>query len=389
MGPEAVMMLPVALLVLAMPAQSAQAPATSAPAVKVTLSDDRIAPGDWAHARVRVDDDGYLLVLAADPEGNVRILFPRDPGDDAFVRGGRTVDLRGRGSRGSFLVGAAPGTGVVLAARTAQPLQLDGFVQGDHWDYGAIDSAAHDSGAAARNPDEVLLGIAQQMAGGNQLSYDAASYTVDASYASSDRRYYEPSYGGGWDYGYAYPYWYGCYDPWFCGTSFYAGFGFGFVYSPFWYTPFWYRPFYYRPFFGRPVFVGRGYPRAFGRYGTTRGYVGKTLVPAPRSVPYRGRGISGGAQYRSRGSAGSYIVQYRSRTPSASYGGRSSGGSRASAGYAPRVSGPRMAAPSYRSGGGVGGGGGSRASVGRMGGGGGRVSGGGGRAGGGGGRRGR
>ena len=375
------MNLPLVLLLAVTPPQAAPAPVRTDPAVKVTLSDDRIVPGAWAHARVRVDDDGYLLVLAADPEGNVRILFPRDPGDDAFVRGGRTVDLRGRGSRGSFLVGAAPGTGVVLAARTSQPLRVVGFVQGDHWDYGAIDSAAHDSGAAAGNPDELLLGLAQQMAGGNQLAYDAASYTVDGSYASNDRPYYQPSYDGGWAYGYGYPSWYGCYDPWFCGPSFYAGFGFGFVYSPFFYSPFWYRPFfygsYYRPFYRRPGFVGRGYPRAFGRFGTTRGYVGKTFVPSPRSIQYRsrGQGISGGAQYRSRGPSGRYIVQERGRAPSASYGTRSFGGSRSSPGYAPRSSGPRMSAPSFRGGGGGG----------RVGGGGGRVGGGGGR----GGRRGR
>ena len=157
------MILPLALLLLATPARPAAA-AQGDPAVKVWLADDRIDPGNWARVKVRLTDDGYLLVLAADPAGNVRVLFPLDPSGEAFVRVGRALDLRGRGSRGSFLVDDVGGTGVVLAARTAQPLRLAGFVRGDHWDYGALDSAARGPGAGApRNPDEVLLGLAQQM----------------------------------------------------------------------------------------------------------------------------------------------------------------------------------------------------------------------------------
>jgi hypothetical protein len=310
------MILPLALLLLATPPHAAPAPARSDPAVKVWLNSDRIEPGDWARARVRVADDGYLLVLAADPEGRVRVLFPLDPSEDAFVRGGRTVDLRGRGSRGSFLVGDAGGTGVVLAARNAAPLRLAGFVRGDHWDYGALDSAAHGAGAGAgapRNPDELLLGLAQQLAGGNQLDYDAASYTVDGDVASTDRPYTHPSYDAGWDYGYAYPTWYGCYDPWFCGPGFYSSFAFGF------YGPFAYRPFIGWPVIGRPFLRRPGYPRVYGAYGTNR------YIQRP-------------ARYRDRSQASS--------------GSRGFGGMRARPSFAP----PRFAAPR----GGRGGGGGRR-----------------------------
>jgi len=293
------MILSLALMLLATPPRAV--PAVDPP-VKVWLSRDRIEPGDWARARVRVADDGYLLVLAADPEGRVRVLFPLDPADDAFVRGGRTLDLRGRGSRGSFLVGDVGGTGVVLAARTAQPLRLTGFVRGDHWDYGALDSAARGPGTGApRNPDEVLLGLAQQMAGGNQLDYDAASYSVDGAVASGDRPYTRTAYiDDGPGYGYGYPYGYGCYDPWYCGASFFAGFGFGLFYSPFAY-----RPFYY-PYAGRPVIGRPGYPRVLG---------------------YRNRTYIGG-------------------------GNRAHGGAPARAGYAgPRSSPPRVAVPAFRGGG--------------------------------------
>lgn len=324
------MMLPFTLLLLAT-AQAAPTPVRSDPAVKVWLSDDRIQPGDWARAKVRLQDDGYLLVFTTDVEGHVRVLFPVDPGDDAFVRAGRTVDLRGRGNRGSFLVGNSSGSGVVLAARTAEPIRFAGFVRSDHWDYGALDSAARGPAAARSNPDEVLLGLVQQMAGGNQLDYDAATYTVGGGdVAYGDRPYIHPTYASGWDYGYGYGYgyptWYGCFDPWFCGPSFFSGFGFGLFFSPYVYSPY-----FYRPFIRRPVIV-RGYPRVYGGFATTRGYVGKRYIPGPRPVQYRNRG----------------------RFVASGFG--SFGGMRARPSFAP----PRMAAPSSRGGRGGGGGGGRR-----------------------------
>ncbi|MGA2384704.1 MAG: DUF4384 domain-containing protein [Gemmatimonadales bacterium] len=323
------MILPLTLLLLAAPPNTVRAPAQGDPAVKVWLNSDRIEPGSWARVQARLADDGYLLVLAADPAGNVRVLFPLDPGADAFVRAGRTVDVRGRGNRGSFLVGEAGGAGVVLAARTAEPLRLAGFVRGDHWDYAALDSAAHGPTAGqSANPDELLLGLAQQLAGGNQLDYDAATYTVDGGVAAADRAYTQPAYiDDGWGYGYGYPYGYGCYDPWSCGSFFFAGFGFGLFYSPFVY-----RPFYY-PFIGRPVIVRPGYAGVTGY--RNRAYIGSRYISTARAAQYRTRGAAGGA-----------------RPYAATRSGPRS---------APRFSGPRMAAPSFRGGrGGRGGGGGGR-----------------------------
>jgi len=324
------MVVPLTLLLLAAAPHPAPVLHQSDPAVKVWLADDRIDPGSWARVKVRVADDGYLLVLAADPQGYVRVLFPQDPGDDAFVRGGRTLDLRGRGGRGSFLVGEAGGAGVVLAARTAQPLRFDGFVRGDHWAYGALDSAAHGASAAQQSPDDMLLGLAQQMAGGNQLDYDAATYTVNGAMASAGSPYIDGGYAPTYDYGYAYPSWYGCYDPWMCGPGFFGGFGLGVFFSPFGYRPYVYRP--YVPW----VPVVRGYPRVLRAYASA-GYRDRRYIPSPQRVPYRGRGIGAAPM-------------------------RSFGGVRVSRGAAPRFSAPRMAAPSFRGGRGgfVGRGGGGR-----------------------------
>src|SRR2546429_1917163 len=91
---------------------SALAPANAAsarvvsddPPVKVWLNHDNYYRGDKARVNVRLDDDGYVVVLRADADGRVRVLFPLDPGDDAFVRGGETIEVRGRGDREAFYI---------------------------------------------------------------------------------------------------------------------------------------------------------------------------------------------------------------------------------------------------------------------------------------------
>src|SRR5512137_2469999 len=93
------MLLPL-LLLLAAPAPS-HAAATAVrrddPPVKVWLDHDNYRRGDKAHVNIKLRDDGYLVVLRADADGRVRMLFPLDPGDDAFVRGGEAREIRGRG----------------------------------------------------------------------------------------------------------------------------------------------------------------------------------------------------------------------------------------------------------------------------------------------------
>src|SRR5881397_2420007 len=54
---------------------------------------DDFVRGDHARVQLQIAEDGYLVVLRADADGRVRVLFPLDPGDDDFVRGGRTFEL--------------------------------------------------------------------------------------------------------------------------------------------------------------------------------------------------------------------------------------------------------------------------------------------------------
>ena len=111
------------------------------PPVKVSLNNDNyFEPGDKARVEVKLAEDGYLLVVRADAQGRVRVLYPLDPSDDNFVRGRKTIEVRGRGDREAFFIDDKDGSGVVLAARSVAPFQFDEFVRGDHWDYRVLDT---------------------------------------------------------------------------------------------------------------------------------------------------------------------------------------------------------------------------------------------------------
>ena len=69
------------------------------PPVKLWLNRDRVQLGDRVQVDVRTESDGYLLVLHAESDGRVRVLFPLDPIQDNFVRGGDEFEVRGRGDR--------------------------------------------------------------------------------------------------------------------------------------------------------------------------------------------------------------------------------------------------------------------------------------------------
>src|SRR5712671_5649 len=176
---------------------------TYGPPVKVWLNNDNyFQRGDKARVNVRLAEDGYLLVLRADAEGRVRVLFPLDPSDDNFVRGHETIEVRGRGDREAFFVDDREGSGRVLAARSATPFKFDEFVRGDHWDYRVLDARQ-----AGDDKEAALLDMVQHMTAEGRFDYDAVTYVVAAARACYDPIFYRP-YGYGF-YGYGYRGFYG------------------------------------------------------------------------------------------------------------------------------------------------------------------------------------
>src|SRR3989442_1841427 len=226
--------------------------ATDDPPVKVWLNHDNyFQRGDKARVNVKLADDGYLLVLRADAEGRVRVLFPLDPSNDNVVRGHETIEVRGRGDREAFFVDDREGSGLVLAARSTAPFKFDEFVRGDHWDYRVL--AARQAGD---DKEAALLDMVQRMITEGRFDYDAVTYAVTSARAYYDSyypHYAAVSFGYGW--GSPYRYRYGalystCYDPFF--------------YDPFLcYDPIFYRPYGYG-FFGYGFGYGYGYRSYFG-----------------------------------------------------------------------------------------------------------------------------
>lgn len=303
--------------------------------ITVKLNHEQFSRGDKARVYVQAAQDGYLVVFHADPEGRVRVLFPRDPTDDAFVRGGKRQELRGRSNRDAFLVDGDDGAGTVLAAVSIDPFNYDGFVLNGHWDYRSL-------GAGSVKDDQLagLLDIVRRMSGERRFEYDAATYVIGNEIA----RY---GYGHGYGYGYSryrlglsfgYPYRFGyydsfydpfCYDPFWSwsarcyGSGFGLGYGYGYGYS-------FYRPRAYgfnRPYFGE--FANRGGSRF--------------VIPRNRDrfTPIEARPRSGSVSPRSRSSGERPAIAPRPRdgggnSGKAWSGGRSGGGR--SSGGKPSVS---------------------------------------------------
>src|SRR5438445_10885552 len=157
---ERPMLLPLAVA-LSLTAPTATAVRVDDPPVQIWIDPaGSLMHGDRVRVHVRTAQDAYVVVLRVDGDGRVRALFPLDPGEDDFVRGGRNVEVRGRSDREAFFVDEQNGTGVVLAAAAKTPFTFDAFVRGDHWDYRVLSSDQ-----ARNDPEAALLDIVQRMAG--------------------------------------------------------------------------------------------------------------------------------------------------------------------------------------------------------------------------------
>jgi len=258
------------------------------PPVKVWLNQDNyFVQGDRARVNVKVAEDGYLVVLRADADGRIRVLFPLDPSDDSFVRGGSKIEVRGRGDREAFYVDDREGTGVVLAARSVQPFKFDAFVRGDHWDYRVLSAREAD-----QDKEQMLLDVVQRMLPDGHFDYDVVSYTVESpnSYSRGYSRHYYTSIGFG--YGYGWPY-------------YRSRFAFGSCFDPFFYDPFFCGSTFYDPFYYGSFFSGYGY-----RYGYAYGY---PYIYRLGAFGY-GRGRYGGGLFidRARGPGGGLVFKNRS-----------------------------------------------------------------------------
>lgn len=243
----------IALFALLMPTVTAmETPAPSLtvqqdPPLQVWLSrQDNLDFGDRVRVYVRAEDDGHLVVFHADPEGRIRVLFPIDPYEDDFIRGGRDFEIRDRKNREAIRTAEEVGYGTVYVAFSKDPFRYGEFSRGDHWDYRSFDDYE-----IAGDADAVLTQIAQRMAVGSSFIYETDSYYLNPpaaytrAYGSYRSNYYgrhDHNYGLGIRIGFSFggPRYYGWpLHPY--GRYSYLRVGYG--YDPFYYDPFYYDPF--------------------------------------------------------------------------------------------------------------------------------------------------
>ena len=244
------------------------------PAIQIWISNDRrFLPGDRAKVQVRTREDGYLLVLHADPDGHLRVLFPLDPGDDNFVRGGPKYEIRGRGGRESFTVDDRPGPRApctppcptIRSASTSSCWAITGTTA--NWRPAALGRP----GAGAERPGSPHGGQQLRLRHPDVRRARARRLRLGVRYYSGYyvrlrvlvlvrplvlRLAYSLSVGlfFGCPY-YRRPY----YDPFFVGVRS--------VLRSVLLRPYYYRPYYYRPYYAPAYYPGYGYPY-YGYYGS-------------------------------------------------------------------------------------------------------------------------
>src|SRR6185437_6558442 len=98
-------------------------PGVSVP-VRLVLDQTRYAPGATGHVGVRIGEDGYLVVLYAQPDGHVEVAFPLDPSSSDAVKADSEIEIRSRGSLGAFTVEDSSGVGTWYAAISTRPFRF-------------------------------------------------------------------------------------------------------------------------------------------------------------------------------------------------------------------------------------------------------------------------
>src|SRR5258706_6008151 len=96
------------------------------------------ARGERVRVFFKLDRDAFVTVFRVDTDGRVRVLFPREPWDDNFARGGRELEVEGRSSDDAFSIDDYPGLGYLFAVASADAVTYDAIQSRDHWDYRVI-----------------------------------------------------------------------------------------------------------------------------------------------------------------------------------------------------------------------------------------------------------
>lgn len=171
------------LSLLAIPGPHALvAPSSSRPKVEVWTNrgEDPYAAGQAVQVLFQTDRDAYVTVLRVDTDGRVRVLFPRQPWEDNFARGGRVYQIQGTASSAGFRADDYPGEGYLFAVASADPFTYDPIESDQRWNYDMI----ADGGRIRGDPYAALTELAERIVppGDGDWDYDIAPYYVQQHY---------------------------------------------------------------------------------------------------------------------------------------------------------------------------------------------------------------
>jgi hypothetical protein len=135
--------------------------------------------GQGVRVYVRADQDAFVTLFRVDTDGRVRVLFPRDPWEDNFVRGGRDFEVLGASSSTAFYVDDYPGVGYLFGVVAADPFDYGAIQTADHWDYRTIAD-----GRVRGDPYVALTELAERIVpeGYEDWDYDIVPYHVQQHY---------------------------------------------------------------------------------------------------------------------------------------------------------------------------------------------------------------
>ncbi|HEU5262105.1 MAG TPA: DUF4384 domain-containing protein [Gemmatimonadales bacterium] len=141
--------------------------------------DDPYTGGQAVRVHFRTELDAYVTILRVDTDGRVRVLFPREPWEDNFARGGRDYEVFGGFSHQAFYVDDDPGVGYVFGVAAADPFGYRAIAAGDHWDYRIIAG-----GRVRGDPYVALTDLAERIVpdGYTDWDYDIVPYYVGRHY---------------------------------------------------------------------------------------------------------------------------------------------------------------------------------------------------------------
>jgi hypothetical protein len=135
--------------------------------------------GDRVRVYFKLDRDAFVTIFRVDTDGRVRVLFPREPWDDSFARGGRDFEVEGRSHYDAFAIDDYPGVGYLFAVASADAFTYDAIQSGDHWDYRVIAD-----GRVRGDPYVALTDLAERIVpeGYTDWDYDVITYNVEQHY---------------------------------------------------------------------------------------------------------------------------------------------------------------------------------------------------------------